>query len=619
MADRSEIDRVRDATNLVELIGGYVTLQPKGREHVGLCPFHDDHSPSMAVVTHKAQSFYKCFSCGASGDAFTFLEKYLKMDFREALELLAERASITLTRTSPSPDDARQREQRDLVRRANDRALDFFKQTLTSSTGAQARAMIQSRGISDEMVESFQIGCAPEGWDGLLRSLPDNAKAHAAFMGAGLLKERSEGNGFYDSFRNRLIFPIFNQAGQAVGFGGRIIDPADEPKYLNSPETELFQKGRTLYGLHLARKSIGDTGRAIVTEGYTDVIACHQAGHCNVVGTLGTALTDDHARILSRLCDTIVLLFDGDDAGQRAADRALEVVLKHPVDVRICILPAGADPADLLSQEDGADHFEQVVANSTDVLEYVLQRFEQVLQTQEGLSGRQNMIERFLGELQRLGLASVHGVRRSLLLCKLAELLAMPLATVETMLTSLGQAPGSSRQVPTTEPKPDAMTLLPDPDAPLVPGHRRTAEEHYLAILVHEPGVHAGTGLLEVDAFIVDRHRSLARILLPILAGGGTPPMQELLSELPDTQLGEFASHLWFIGERLLEEAGQGERPFQEATDALRTSIEHEKTDALKASWGADPTNDATEAVARIKLIRGRGGRPSAIHRETGR
>ena len=615
MADRSDIDRVRDATNLVELIGGYVTLQPKGREHVGLCPFHDDHSPSMSVVTHKAQSFYKCFSCGASGDAFTFLEQYLKMSFREALELLAERAGITLSRTSAGPEDAQQRELRDLVRRANDRAQDFFMESLATDPGAEAREMIQTRGISDEMVEAFQIGCAPAGWDNLLRSLPDNAKAHAAFHAAGLLKERSEGNGYYDSFRNRLIFPISNQAGQTVAFGGRIIDPTDEPKYLNSPETELFQKSRTLYGLHLARKAIADSGRAIVTEGYTDVIACHQAGHCNVVGTLGTALTDDHARMLSRLCDTVVLLFDGDDAGQRAADRALEVVLKHPVDVKICILPSGTDPADLLGEDGGKDRFEQVIACSTDVLHYVLQRFEQVLEGQDGLSGRQNMIERFLGELQRLGLSSVIGVRRALLLSKLAELLDLPLPTVEMMLASLDKTP----QAPMAEPKQDSMTLLPDADAPVIPGHRQKAEEHYLAILVHEPGAHDGIELVGVDAFTVDRHRALAQVLLPILSAGGTPPMQELLSELPDARLGEFASRLWFIGERMIEEADRDAHPFQEATDALRTSIEREKNNALQDSWSADPTNDPAEVVARINQISGRGGRPSSIHRETGR
>ena len=614
MADRAEIDRVRDLTDLVQLIGSHVTLQPKGREHVGLCPFHDDQTPSMAVVTHKAQSFYKCFSCGASGDAFTFLQNYLKMSFGEALEFLAEQAGVTLSTESNSREHAQQRELRDLVRRANDRALAFFREHLSSDAGKNAREMIADRGISDEMVAAFQLGAAPAGWDGLTRSLPNNATAYDAFTAAGLLKARNEGNGHYDSFRNRLIFPICNQAGQPVAFGGRVLDKDDEPKYLNSPETEVFHKGRTLYGLHLARTTIMESRRVIVTEGYTDVIACHQVGCTNVVGTLGTALTDDHARILSRLCDTVVLLFDGDEAGQRAADRALEVVLKHPVDVQICILPAGTDPADLLAQPDGLSTFNNVISCSTDVLEYVLQRFEQVLDGQEGLSGRQAVIEGFLGELHRLGLASVHGVRRALLLGKLAELLELPLPNVESMLAGMARPSNSS----TTETTYSDVLLLPDEDATSLSEHRRKAEQHYLALLIHEPSLHEGHELHGVESFINSTHRQLAELLLPKLRNGEQPTMQDLLDDLRDSPLAQLASHLWFVGQRLLDQSDTEIPPFQDATEALHLSIDQHRSDVRSMNWNAEPTQDATEVAARIEQLRGRGSKPTAIHRETG-
>lgn len=614
MADRSEIDRVRELTDLVDLIGSHVTLQSKGREHVGLCPFHDDQTPSMAVVTHKAQAFYKCFSCGASGDAFTFLQDYLKMSFGEALTFLAERAGVTLSTASNSQADAQQRELRDLVRKANDRATAFFRETLAADAGKTAREMIAARGISADMVETFQLGAAPAGWDGLTRSLPNNATAYDAFTAAGLLKARTEGNGHYDSFRNRLIFPICNQAGQPVAFGGRVLDKDDEPKYLNSPETEVFHKGRTLYGLHIARPAIMESRKAIVTEGYTDVIACHQVGCTNVVGTLGTALTDDHARILSRLCDTVVLLFDGDEAGQRAADRALEVVLKHPVDVQICILPGGTDPADLLAQPDGLKTFNEVISCSTDVLEYVLQRFEQVLDGQEGLSGRQAIIEGFLGELHRLGLASVHGVRRALLLGKLAELLDLPLPNVESMLTGIARPNSPS----TTEAKYNDVLLLPDEDAASLSEHRRKAEQHYLALLIHDPSLHEGHELHAIENFIDPKYRQLAELLLPKLRNGERPTMQDLLDNLRDSPLAPIASHLWFVGQSIVEQGDIEIPPFQDATEALHLSIDQNRSDVRRMTWNAEPTHDATEVASRIEQLRKRGSKISAIHRETG-
>ncbi|MDG2292059.1 MAG: toprim domain-containing protein, partial [Phycisphaerales bacterium] len=350
------------------------------------------------------------------------------------------------------------------------------------------------------------------------------------------------------------------------------------------------------------------------TEGYTDVIACHQVGCTNVVGTLGTALTDDHARILSRLCDTVVLLFDGDEAGQRAADRALEVVLKHPVDVQICILPAGTDPADLLAQPDGLSTFNNVISCSTDVLEYVLQRFEQVLDGQEGLSGRQAVIEGFLGELHRLGLASVHGVRRALLLGKLAELLELPLPNVESMLAGMARPSNSS----TTETTYNDVLLLPDEDATSLSEHRRKAEQHYLALLIHEPSLHEGHELHGVESFINSTHRQLAELLLPKLRNGEQPTMQDLLDDLRDSPLAQLASHLWFVGQRLLDQSDTEIPPFQDATEALHLSIDQHRSDVRSMNWNAEPTQDATEVAARIEQLRGRGSKPTAIHRETG-
>ncbi|MBT8487168.1 MAG: DNA primase, partial [Phycisphaerae bacterium] len=322
---QSEIDQVREATDLVRLVSEHVAIQPRGREYVGLCPFHDDHKPSFAVVTHKGSSFFHCFACGASGDCFRFVMRFHSMEFGEALRYLAERAGITLQPRGAAGgerDDGGPR-RGDLIA-TQERALAFFRRVLAdSAAGATARGALEDRGITPDMVDRFQLGAAPEGYDGLLRRL--DASDRPVARAAGLLKTRQDESGEYDAFRNRLMFPICDEVGRPVAFGGRILDPDDQPKYLNSAESPIFRKSRTLYGLHLARRSIMDASLAIVTEGYTDVIACHQAGFENVVGTLGTALTADHARILARICDTVVLLFDGDEAGQKAADRGVEV------------------------------------------------------------------------------------------------------------------------------------------------------------------------------------------------------------------------------------------------------------------------------------------------------
>lgn len=419
-----DVDRVRAATDLVALIGEHVKLTPKGREHVGLCPFHDDRSPSMHVVTHKGDGFYKCFACGASGDCYTFVKEYHRVDFGEALRMLADRAGIPLTPRRGERSGGDGPDRGDLIEACRF-AAEFFQQTLAHQTkGATGREVVERRGISPEMIEAFGIGYAPPGFDNLRGRLAGDAGAERAAVAAGLLRKR-DGGGSYDAFRNRLIFPIRDDLGRPIAFGARAIAPDDEPKYLNSPETRIFSKSQTLYGLDRARRAIVDAGLAIVTEGYTDVVACHQAGVENVVGTLGTALTDGHAQRLSRLCRDVVLVFDGDEAGQRAADRAVAVFFRAAVDVRVCVLPGGADPDEYLAAH-GADGFRARVDEAEDALSWKLGRFRESLSPSMGISGRQAILESFLDELVDLGFASMDTVRRSLVLDQLQRLLRVP-------------------------------------------------------------------------------------------------------------------------------------------------------------------------------------------------
>lgn len=433
--------RVLDATDIVRLVGDHITLRPKGREYVCLCPFHDDHKPSMCVVPHK--QIYHCFSCGAGGNSIDFVMNYHKMEFMDALRFLADRAGVELTPRKRSDagegaeqSDAPAASRADLIR-ANSTALGFFRTILRHAEhGASARGVIERRGVSPEMVELFQLGAAPDRWDGLLKTIESKCLPTGWFEQAGLLKPRETG-GLYDALRNRLVFPIHDQIGRPIAFGARRIDDEDEPKYLNSPESTLFDKSSTLYGLHQAHRAIQNERTAIVTEGYTDVIACHQAGIHNVVATLGTALTTRHAPILRRVCDQVILLFDADDAGAKAADRAIEVFFAEPVDVKIAILPHGKDPDELFRMEGGVEMFKQAVADADDALEYRFRRLGKRLEGL-GLSARTRLIEEDLATLVDLGLNRVAPIRRRLITRRLASLAGTPEQTILETLSGLG-------------------------------------------------------------------------------------------------------------------------------------------------------------------------------------
>lgn len=577
LAGHSDIDSVRDATDLVRLIGEHVALRPKGREHVGLCPFHDDKNPSFCVVTHKGNAFYKCHSCGAGGDAFDFVMNYHRMEFGEALRYLADRAGIKLTPRprkndqSSSGDEGSAR--RTELRKANAFAATFFQRMLNDqSAGALAREVIATRGISDEMVQNFMIGAAPDQWDGLLNRIRKQALDDKVFAAAGLLKPRKEGDGYYDAFRNRLVFPICDDVGKPIAFGARKLNPQDEPKYLNSAESPLFSKSKTLYGLHRAKRAIIEHKQAIVTEGYTDVIACHQVGICNVVGTLGTALTRDHARILARLCDTVVLVFDGDEAGQKAADRGLEVFFSENVDIKICVLPDELDPDELLKQDGGRVRFEQALASSVDALAYKISRFQKQLDGVTGIAGRQKRLDAFLAELVNMGFGALQGVKKHMVLAQLSDLFGVAVAEIEKSMPKPRSAPVTT--VASEEDGSDAARLAEAEFVQMdVPPARRRAEHEALAILIYQPELHAQSLMLpdgregvfhllfECDDFADATASLIAQTILPHFARGETFTVQQLLAAVEQPQARQLVSTLYFEGQRLCE--SHGSEPIQ--------------------------------------------------------
>ncbi len=476
--------RVLEATDLVRLIGEHVALKRKGREWACLCPFHDDHNPSMYVVPHK--QIYHCFVCGAGGDALSFIMNFHKMGFREALQLLADKGGVQLAppprRAGSAEFDAGPVASREDIIGANRAAQDFFRAILTHAEhGRQARELLERRGVSREMIELFGLGAAPARWDGLGVTIAAKKLDPAPFLAAGLIKQRESGGsgggggGTYDAMRNRLTFPIHDALGRVIAFGGRRIDDADEPKYLNSPETLIFNKSATLYGLPMASAAIREQGVAIVTEGYMDCIACHQAGVKNVVATLGTALTPLGARVLRRLCDRIVLLFDGDDAGQRAADRAIEVLFAEPVDVRIASMAAAGatsvegspgeggkppkDPDELLKQAGGVARFGAMISASVDALEHRFTRLR-ARTSALGLAARSRAIEDEIARLAELGLGRISPVRRHLIIRRIASLAGIPEAVVAQAIARQGRPTLSAPANPApSEPAAKPLTL----------------------------------------------------------------------------------------------------------------------------------------------------------------
>jgi DNA primase len=368
----SVLQQVQEGNDLVEIISGYVALKKSGQNYVGLCPFHGEKSPSFTVSPSK--QLFHCFGCGAGGNLFTFLMKMEGLTFPEAVRSLSQRIGLVLAESSnPNPEVRQKSRLRSLLQLA---AQQFQEQLRTDARAAKARAYLAERGISEATIEAFGLGCALAGWDSLMTPLVRKGWTAQELMDAGLIVRRNDNSGYYDRFRDRVIFPIRDLRGQVVGFGARALPDGNnvsQPKYLNSPETALYSKGRVLYGLDRARPAAARAGYLVVVEGYFDAIVPHQAGFAQVVATLGTALTTSHLTILQRLVPKVVLLFDPDPAGVNATLRTVELFLEHGMDASVATLPAGEDP-DSFVHRFGLPAFEERIAEAQPLLAFAVER-----------------------------------------------------------------------------------------------------------------------------------------------------------------------------------------------------------------------------------------------------
>jgi len=418
------IDELLTRIDIVDIVDGYVALKKAGRDFKACCPFHDEKTPSFTVSQNK--QFYHCFGCGAHGTAISFLMDYNGIDFIDAIEELASRAGLDVPREggdfSKKRDNAGLYELMELVVRY------FCRQLHEHPEAHRAADYLKQRGVSGELAREFELGFAPPGWDNLLNALGNSDAAKKRLSEIGTTLEKDKG-GYYDRFRDRIIFPIRDQRGRAIGFGARVLDD-NLPKYLNSPETPIFHKGQELYGLYQARHKLKDMERIYIVEGYMDVLALAQHGIRNAVASLGTAVTESHLERLYRVCPQIIFCFDGDSAGQKAAWRAMEIalpLLKEGRQVHFMFMPEGDDP-DTYVHKHGRKKFEDI--NSyVPLSDYLIDKFKQEthLENREGMGHLVDSIVPLVGRLPA-------GALRELLIKDVAKLADMELDSLKNLV-----------------------------------------------------------------------------------------------------------------------------------------------------------------------------------------
>lgn len=433
------LDDLLARVDVVEVVGERVKLKKAGRNYSGLCPFHQEKTPSFTVSADK--QFYHCFGCGAHGNALRFLMEYDKLRFPEAVEQLAGRLGLEVPREGADDPRAQARERK---RKEGVNLLElsasFFRERLKMPEGQGAREYLERRGLSPEVQQTFGVGYAPDGWEALKRHLSERGVSEAVQVEYGLLVHREESGRTYDRFRDRVMFPIRDIKGRTIGFGGRVLGDA-KPKYLNSPETPVFHKGRELYGLFEARQADHRLERVVIVEGYMDVVALAQFGIRNAVATLGTSTSEEHLTRLFRMVSEVVFCFDGDRAGRQAAARALETALPLMIDgrqARFLFLPEGEDP-DTLVRREGTEAFQDRITCASPLSEFL---FDQAAAGRDlaRIEERERYASQVLAALARLP----EGVLRSLMLNELSRRTGVEASSFAALLARAPQAGGDS-------------------------------------------------------------------------------------------------------------------------------------------------------------------------------
>ena len=520
MYDFERIKRqILDRVELLGVVSEHVNLRRSGRRWVGLCPFHSEKTPSFTVLPE--QGLFKCFGCGKGGDLFTFVQLREGLPFMEVLQLLADRAGVEFAPSHNAGAAKSVGADRPTLAKANLWAAEFFRaKLLDREVGEHARAYVRGRGFSDETVNAFGIGLATEAGPSLVGAAKRAGFSEAVLFEADLLR-RDETGRSYETFRNRLMFPIRDATGRIIGFGGRTLTD-DKAKYLNTRQNALFDKGRNLYGIDRARPSIAERGRAVLVEGYTDCIACHQGGVSEAVATLGTALTPEQVGLLRRYGEEVILLFDSDTAGEAAADRALRLALPACLRVKMARIEGAKDPCDYL-QVMGAASFTDVLNRAVDALEFRWLQTRQRFGADASDSKRREAVLDFLQVVSEAsGSQAVDAIQRGLLVNQVAHLLRMDRDEVARLLER-GRRPTMRTAVSGGACK-----------SPL--DAEQCAWINVLEVGLNDPGLLEPFGDADCDRIADERDRRIAKALFAAVAASPDTRLADVLARLTEEE-----------------------------------------------------------------------------------
>jgi len=567
MISHPALQEIQDRLSIVDLVGGYLSLKKAGRNFKGLCPFHPEKTPSFVVYPDK--QFFICYGCGVGGDLITFVMKHEQLEFPEAVELLARKAGVETPRLG-GRSSASSEASAGLVR-LHEWAARFYHELLIQSPEAkEARAYLEKRGLEPPAWETFQLGYAPQRWDHLVRSAGEAGFDPALLERGGLAIRREQGEGWYDRFRGRVLFPIWDARGRVIAFSGRLIeDDPKSPKYMNSPETELYVKGKVLYGLHLAAPRIREQDFCIVVEGNMDLVTPVSHGFRNVVASMGTALTEAQVKLIRRITRHVVILYDGDAAGQAATLRGLDLFLEAEMRVKVAVLPGGTDP-DSLIRNQGGEAFAKVLKECKELFDYKLGLLTRQMNPKE-LEGRIGICREMLPTIKRVPNAIQKGeyVRR----------LAEALGIAEMLLWKEMERIKLQAQ----DWKPIVMAEMPAPlkSAPLSP------EEVLAGLLLEDP---TRTGQVEGRVDLEDcRDPEVRRVI------------ERLLSGLRDGNLPSDPRDLWKQLHRGSEEAEQESRMIRWLAEADSIEDKERAMDELVARIHASRRQESVEGL-RVSL-----------------
>ena len=587
------INRIRDRADIVEVVSAHLSLSKAGQNFKGLCPFHSEKTPSF-IVSPSRQMFH-CFGCGEGGNVFTFLMKVEGASFPTVVRNLGEKYGIRVEEKPASPAAKQRAEQVERLVELNKAAAEFFHKTLLKDPPAEpARVYLKQRGITAETIERFGIGYAPQAWDGVLKALTKGGKQAKVgwtvedLAAAGLIVARDQGgkkpgdaSGYYDRFRGRVILPIRDLQKRVIGFGGRVIDDG-VPKYLNSPETPLFRKGRTLYGLEIAREGITREEQVVIVEGYFDAIALHQAGVTNVVATLGTALTSEHVDLVRRFTRRVVLLFDPDAAGVRAALRTLDLFLGSGLAVQVGSLPQGEDP-DTFVRSRGPEAFTTLIRQSPSLLDFTVAG-SLATGLQGSVEDRVRCVEEVLALLQKLS----NPVEKAAALHHVADQLGLD----EKVLVERYRQLTSHASV--VDHASGDASVGPVESAPLPKD-----EEVLVRLLLHDKLTPPMLAQLAADDFTDPRARRLIGLILERRNERGEPAVNEAIISLQDDpQCGGVVRAL-SLSELPYDDAGTA---FRDSLKALRLRRIVDEIQEVKAAQMAAERAGQAEAARSLML-----------------